>query len=90
MSLLINFQARFIIFISILFQEEIEKQRDIILSLPQRRDCHGHDIEPVEEVFPEAARFNLFSKIPVGCADDADINLYGAQAPNPFDLLFLQ
>ena len=62
--------------------KKIDKQRDVFLALPERRDRDGENVEPVEQVLPEPAIADLFLQVPVGGRDDPHIDLDGAGLPS--------
>ena len=66
-----------------------DEQRDVFLALPEWRDRDGENIEPVEQVFPEPARANLFFKVPVAGCNDPYIDLDSAGAAQPLELAIL-
>src|ERR1700683_338715 len=64
-----------VIFLCVPLQEEIDEQGNILFALAQRRKVDGDHIEPVEEIFAEAAVADRLSEIDVGGGDDAHIHL---------------
>jgi hypothetical protein len=50
----------------------------------------GKYVEPVEQVFPEPALFDLFLQIPVAGRDDPHIDLDGAGAAQTLKLALLK
>ena len=54
-------------------QEVLQKQRDVISPLADRRDGNVDDVETVEEVLSELPRPDPFDEDPVGRGNDPNI-----------------
>ena len=73
-----------------LFQEIIDKERDIFRSFPERGKLDRHHVQPVKEVFPKFLLAHLFFQVLVGGRHDPDIHGDVLIAAGPGYLLFLQ
>src|SRR5947207_3202320 len=51
--------------------EVLDKERDVLAPLPQRRKSDGDDVDAIEEVFPERSLLNRFAQVAIGRRDDA-------------------
>src|SRR4051812_33254990 len=74
----------------VLVNEVVGKPRDLVLTLAQRRNLDGHDVQPVIQVFPEVAFSNCLSKIAVSGRHDPDIHFHGLSASEPLKLAVLE
>ena len=70
--------------------EMIRQQRDILHPVPQGRQLHPDDIDPVIEVFPEFPLLDEFLKPPVGRGDDPDVRWDTFHSTQRFVGLFLK
>jgi hypothetical protein len=52
--------------LAVVVQEVAHQQRDVVAALAQRRQVDGEDIEPVEQVFAEAALAHGLAQVDVG------------------------
>ena len=48
---------------------------NVVASVAQRRDSHRNDMQAIEQVGPESAIADLFQRVAVGGANDANIDL---------------
>jgi len=55
----------------------IKELRNVCSALPERRHDNGKHIQPVKQIFPEPAVFDLVLQIPVGGGNDPDIRFIG-------------
>src|SRR5580698_8991129 len=70
-------------------QKLLREQWDIVAPLPQRRQTHLDDIQSVEKIFAEFPLLDHFRKVPIGCANQANVNVYGLVAPQSLKISFL-
>jgi hypothetical protein len=61
-----------------------------VLAVPQRRHCHLHHVQPVEEVLAEPPAPDVLLEIPVGGGDDPDIGMAGPVLAHPLEGPFLK
>ena len=66
------------------------ERRYIFLPLPQRRELHGKNAEPVIEVLTKATIGDLLTEVTIGGGHDTDVNLTRGILANPFELSFLE
>ena len=71
-------------------QEMLEQKRNIVPSLPQRRDLEAHDIESVKQVFTKPPIPDHRLKIAVGGCNDPDIDGYHLSPAHPLKCLLLK
>jgi len=69
--------------------EVIEQGRDVLLALPQGRDVDRHDVEPVEEILPEAALPDVLLEVAVGGGHEPDVHLDRLDAADALELVVL-
>jgi hypothetical protein len=62
----------------------------IVAALPEGRQVHVEDVEPVEEIVAEAAGRHLGHQIAVGRGDEADVGLERRRSPDALELSLLQ
>ena len=55
-------------------EEVVDQQRQVFAPLAQRRQVDGQDVQPVEEVFAEAAVGDHLPQIALGAGDDAHVD----------------
>ena len=67
----------------------VDKERDIIISMPQRRDGDREDVQPVIQIIPEPALGDLLRQIPARRGKDSHIYFPGTGAPQPLEFPFL-
>ena len=79
----------FAVFLEELAQEKLDEQRDILFALAQRGQTQRDNVQPVKQVFAEAAFANEFHQIFVGCCENADVNLNRLGAAEPHKLALL-
>ena len=65
------------------------QQRDVIHSVPERRNLNRKHIQPVKEIFPESARGHGFLQIAVGRGHNAHIGAARPVVTHPFIPLLL-
>src|SRR5271154_6967705 len=70
-------------------QKLLCKQGDIVAPLPQRRQMHLDDIQSVEKVFAKFPLLDHLCKVPIGCANQANVDAYGLVAPQSLKISFL-
>ena len=63
---------------------------DVLAPVGERRQVHGHDVEPVIEILAEAAGGDLVGQDSRGRGDDAHVDLDGALAADPNEALIGQ
>src|SRR4030065_1301107 len=68
----------------------IDQQREVPPPLPQGGVLDGQDAQPIVEVHPEAALFDLFFEVFVGGGNKADIDPPGPGFPDPPNLPLLE
>src|SRR5262249_19838659 len=51
------------------------QRQNVFLSIPQRRQVNGYDIQPVIKVFSKESFVHSLSQVYVRCGNDSDINL---------------
>jgi hypothetical protein len=68
----------------------VSEKRDVIASIPKRRDLDRNYAQAEEEVAPESARFCFISEIAVGRCDDPNIYFDRRCAADALELLLLQ
>jgi hypothetical protein len=71
-------------------QGEMRRERRyIFLPLPQRRELHGKNAEPVIEVLTKAAVGDLLTEVTIGSGHETDVNLTRGVLADPFEVSFL-
>ena len=73
-----------------ILHKEVDDLRHILAALPQRRELHAYDIEPVIKVFAEFLRAHQIFEILVGGGDHADVDLDRLHPAHALDFAFLQ
>ena len=68
----------------------VHQRRDILLSLPQRRNIQLEHIEPVVQILPEFSRTHQIFQIFVGGCDDPDVDGDDPAVTQPHDLTLLE
>jgi hypothetical protein len=66
------------------------KERDVVRSLPERRNLDGNNTQAIIKVLPETPFFDLFLEVCVGGRDDSDVGPDGPAASDPLEFLFLK
>src|SRR6266581_101350 len=66
-----------------------EEQRNVFPPLLQRGVVDENHVDPEEQVFSELAPFYHVGQVPVGGADEAEIETFESRAPYPGNPLFL-
>jgi len=61
------------VFAAELLHEVLRKQREILYPLPQRKDRHRNDVQPVKEILAEFTSGYQIFEILVGCGDEAEV-----------------
>jgi hypothetical protein len=74
----------------VLAEEVVDQQGDVCTSGSQGWDVDAKDIQPVEEVLPEAPRGDLVLQPAVGRSHDAHVDVDGLPAPDALQLPGLQ
>ena len=67
--------------------EVLDEQRDILRVRPERRDRDRQDVQPVEQVGPEARLCDFRVEVAVGRGDDPDIDRMSADPPTRLNAL---
>src|SRR5271157_297639 len=67
----------------------VYQQRNVLSSLPKRRDLNRKHVQSIKQVFAKLAFANHRGKIPVGRGDDSHIDMDRFGAPQTFELLLL-
>lgn len=67
----------------------LQKQRNVLLTFPQRRNDKGKGIQPIEEIFPEGTGRDQLLQIPIAGGDKAHIHMDDFVAADPHHFLFL-
>src|SRR5271166_3483128 len=67
----------------------VYQQRNVLSSLPKRRDLNRKHVQSIKQVFAKLAFANHRGKIPVGGGDDSHIDMDRSGAPQTFELLLL-
>jgi hypothetical protein len=70
--------------------EVLYERGNVLPALSQRRQQERKDIQPIVEITPELGACDHLSQIPIGCSDEANINLVSSTASESLELLFLQ
>ena len=65
----------------VLLEEVVHKRRDIGLALPERRQGHGDDVEPIVEVLAKTARLHLGGEIAIRRRHQPDVDLDRLRPP---------
>src|SRR3990170_2679430 len=63
----------------------LNKQRNVILPLPQGGHLNRNDVKPVEKIFPEVSLCNSLFKVSVSSRNNPDINFCLLCPANPFN-----
>ena len=71
-----------------LFDKISYQQWDILCPFPQGRHMNVEDVQPVKEIFAEAALFHQIPEVLIGGRDDPHIHVDGPVVPNPLNLSF--
>ena len=69
------------------FKKVLCEQRDVLLSIAQRRNFHIDDIEPVIQVFAKFALARQLRQVLVGGTDDPHIDGYLLAPADPLSML---
>ncbi len=67
-----------------------DQKRYILAALAQRRDVDRNHVEPVIEVFAEAARFGFLQQVAIAGGDDPGIDADGLRIADALELVLLQ
>ena len=59
------------------------KERDVLGTLPQRRNVDGDDIDAIKEIFSEPSGLDQFLKVLIRGREDPDVDLPLPSASNP-------
>ena len=73
-----------------LVEKVLDEQRDVFLALAQRRQLHGDDVQPVEQVFAELPVGHHARQVAVGRGDDAHVDLGRVRVADALELALLQ
>ena len=68
----------------------VGEEQHVVAALPERRQVHVEDAQPVEEIVAEPAGRHLGRQIAVGGGDEPDIGLERRGPPDPLELSLLQ
>jgi hypothetical protein len=71
-------------------QKELYEQRDIGLTLPQRREVDRNHVQAVVQILSELSLAHEAGEIAMGGGDHADVHLDGLVAAESLELLLLQ
>src|SRR5581483_1733890 len=71
-------------------REVAEEEQEVVAALAQRGQVHGHDVQTVVEVGPEAAVLDREREVAVRGRDDADVDGDGLRAPDAEELAVLE
>src|SRR6185312_7242509 len=71
-------------------QQELCKRDNILSPFTERRQSHIDDIQPIEQICPEAATSNLGFEIPMSCRKHTNINANGISPANTMKFLVLK
>src|ERR1043165_7098995 len=74
----------------VLVEEVISQIRNLVFPLAQWWNLHGHDIEPVKQIFTKFARANGRSQVAVSRRHYSDIHFDRLSASQPLKLPILQ
>src|SRR5690242_7094768 len=70
--------------------ESVGEERNVLGTIPERRDLDGDHAQTEVEVAPKTASFCFGSEIPVGRRDDSHVDFDRRRTANALELLFLQ
>ena len=73
-----------------LLQKMIRQNQHVFLPFPQGRKGNLHDVESIEQIFPESSGFDFFFQIFLRGADQSNVALNRLRPPDPFEPPFLQ
>jgi hypothetical protein len=82
-------EAGLAVFLTILVEEALREQRDIVLPLAQGRKLNGNDVQAIEQVLAELPLVHHVPEIDVGRGDDPNIDLDRFHAAEPHEVAFL-
>ena len=68
----------------------MNEKRNILGAVPQRRNHHRKDAQPVKEIAAELSRGDQFIKVPVRRGNDPHVAGHRPAIAETFELLFLQ
>src|SRR5437867_906340 len=74
----------------ILREEVLDQERDVAPTLAERRQMHGHDVEPVEEILPEAPFLHQRLEVAVGGGQHTYVDADRLLTPQALDRPLLQ
>src|SRR5690348_12908111 len=74
----------------VLVEEVISQMRNLVFPLAQWWNLHGHDIEPVEQIFTKFPGANSLSQVAVSRRHHSDIHFDRLSASQPLKLPILQ
>ena len=72
-----------------LLHEMLGEQRNVHRPLAQRRQFHGHHVEPEVEVLAKPALTNILHKITIGGGHDAHVDVDGSDTADALELALL-
>ena len=68
----------------------LDELRNVLTPIAQRRYGDGKHVEPVVQVATETTLTDFLGQVAIGRRNDADVDVDGARAAEPFDLALLQ
>src|SRR6188768_1764748 len=68
-------EVRLEILLAVLHEEMLGQQRDVVLSVPERRELDGDDMQTVEKILAEPPLLHQMPQIGVGGGDNPDVDL---------------
>ena len=68
----------------------LHQQRDVLAALAQRRQLHGNDVQPVEEILAERAVGDHPREVGMRRGDDAHVDLDRVRVADALELALLQ
>ena len=78
-----------VVLLAVLLEEVLREQRNVVLALAQRRQLHGDDVQPVEQVLAELAFVHHVPQVDVGRGDDPHVDLDRLDAAEAHELALL-
>src|SRR5262245_25293346 len=82
-------EIRFSVLVTVLVQEMLHQQRNVVLSISKRWQLNRDDVQPVEQILAKLSFFHHLPQVDGGCGDDPRIDLDRLHAAEPHEVALL-
>jgi hypothetical protein len=76
----LDFHSCHPIALGVVVHKGADQRLDIFRTFPERGDSNGHDVETIEEVFPEPSCPSVGGEVAVGCGDQTSVDDFRTSA----------